>query len=931
MTTAFDPLDTRIQEALRERVFLCPTEPQERTIPLVLRGENVLLIAPTGSGKTESAVLPIFHHLLRRESKGISALYITPLRALNRDILRRMEWWSTKLGIDISVRHGDTSSSERRRQAIYPPDMLITTPETLQAMLTGRRLRENLADVSYVVVDEVHEMANSKRGAQLAIGLERLVDVAGEFQRIGLSATVGSPQKVAEFLVGTERDAEIVEVSISKLLDFKVISPSASPHDIKEAKRMMCDAEMVAHLRYMSALVKRHKSTLIFVNTRQSAEALGSRFHLLGANIGVHHSSLSKETRVDAEDAFKRGDLGALICTSSMELGIDIGKIDHVIQYASPKEVTRLLQRVGRAGHKIGETSKGTIVAIHPDDIAEAWAIVRRAYDDEIESIELHDAGDVLANQICGMALQFGDVCIEKILSIIRRAYPFRKTTRELLLRIIHQLSEQRLIWFDEKSIGQKRRTRQYFYENLSMIPDERRYDIYDIVGGRFVGTLDEAFVVNFASLGATFITKGDMWRIVEMAEDQIKVEPVETPSGEIPSWIGEEIPVPYEVAQEVGRIRARVASMLEKKEDVAEELMKTYPTDASTAEKVIKLVQEQIKGNYPVPTDHRVVIEDEHRRIIINACFGHKVNETLGRVIVSLLTARFGDSVAMEIDPYRIELELPRKLSAKQIRDLILGIKPEYIEPIIEMTLKNTSLLKWKMVHVARKFGVLSRDTDYESINNRLLDVFMDTPMYDAAMREILHDKLNIPKAREVLEKMHSGEIELVTSGISPIGLRPATSGKELIAPEKADRSIVLALKERIMNDRVILFCVSCKKWRSQRKVKRVTLRPSCPLCDSRMIAALKPWEKEEIKLTKRSDKLRSQKDKKRVQRVYRNANLVLSHGKTAVIALASRGLGPESASRVIRKLREDEEEFYKDIMRAERSYVKTKRFWHD
>jgi len=460
------------------------------------------------------------------------------------------------------------------------------------------------------------------------------------------------------------------------------------------------------------------------------------------------------------------------------------------------------------------------------------------------------------------------------------------------------------------------------------MIPDERRYDIYDIVGGRFVGTLDEAFVVNFASLGATFITKGDMWRIVEMAEDQIKVEPVETPNGEIPSWIGEEIPVPYEVAQEVGRIRARVASVLEKD---AEELMKTYPTDASTAKKVIELVQEQVQGGYPVPTDHRVVIEDEHRRIVINACFGHKVNETLGRVIVSLLTARFGSSVAMEIDPYRIELELPRKLSAKQIRDLILGIKPEYIEPIIEMTLKNTSLFKWKMVHVARKFGVLSRDTDYEHISmDRLLDVFIDTPMYDAAMREIFHDKLNIPRAREVLEKMHSGEIELVTSGISPIGLSQRPSGKELIAPEKADRSIVLALKERIMNDRVILFCVSCKKWRSQRKVKRVPLRPSCPLCGSRMIAALKPWEKDEIKITKRSDKIRSQEDKKRVQRVYRNANLVLSHGKTAVIALASRGLGPESASRVIRRLR-DEEEFYRDIMRAERSYVKTKRFWHD
>ncbi len=930
MMTAFDSLDPRIKEALRERGFLVPTEPQEKAIPIVLRGENVLLIAPTGSGKTESAVLPIFHRLLQRDKKGISALYITPLRALNRDMLKRMEWWSTKFGIDISVRHGDTSDHERRRQATNPPDMLITTPETLQAMLTGKRLRENLADVSYVVVDEVHEIASSQRGAQLAIGLERLVEVAGEFQRIGLSATVGSPKEIAKFLAGADRDAEIIEVSISKLLDFKVISPSASPEDIKKAKRMMTDPEIAAHLSCMSDLIERHKSTLIFVNTRQSAEALGSRFHMLGSNIGVHHSSLSKEMRVEVEDAFKRGDLKALICTSSMELGIDIGKVDQVIQYASPKQVTRLLQRVGRSGHKVGETSKGTIIATNPDDIAEAWAIVCRAYEDEIESIELHDAGDTLANQICGMALQFGRVPLEKILPIICRSYPFRKTTHELLLQIIQQLKEQRLIWFDENTVGQNRRTRQYFYENLSMIPDKRNYDIYDVIGGRFIGTLDEAFVVNFASPGATFITKGDMWRIVEMGEDQIKVEPVEDPSGEIPSWVGEEIPVPYEVAQEVGRIRARVASMLEKKEDATEELMKTYPTDASTAKKLIKLVQEQTEGNYPIPTDSRGVIECENRKIIINACLGHKVNETLGRVIVSLLAARFGSSVAMEIDPYRIELELPRKLSAKQIRDLILDIKPEYIEPIIEMTLKSTALFKWKMVHVAIKFGVFSRDTDYRFVDDKLLDVFTDTPIYDATMREIFQDKLNIPRTEEILEKMLSGEIELVTSRVSPIGLAGQESNKELIAPEKADGSILLALKERIMNDGIILFCVNCKKWLSQRKVKQVPERPECPLCNSRMIAALKPWEKEEIKITQRSDKLRSEEDKKRVQKVYGNANLVLSHGKTAVIALASRGLGPKSASRVIRRLR-DEEDFYREILKAEREYIKTKRFWHD
>jgi len=788
-----------------------------------------------------------------------------------------------------------------------------------------------LADVSYVIVDEVHELAGSKRGAQLAIGLERLFEIAGEFQRVGLSATVGSPEEVAKFLVGTNRSAEIVEVPIAKSLNFEVISPAPRRQDFKDAKKLVTSPEMVAHLRYIDTIVQQKKSTLIFVNTRQSAEALGSRFHLLGADIGVHHSSLSKETRIDAEDAFKRGDIKALICTSSMELGIDIGDIEHVIQYASPRQVTRLLQRVGRSGHKLNEASRGTIVAIHPDDIAESWAITRRAYDGEIEPIELHAAGDALANQICGIALDFGKIEIDALHKIVCRAYPFRDTTRAQLLEIIHQLSEQRLLWLEGNTIGRKRRTWQYFYENLSMIPDEKRYDIYDVIRRRTVGSLDEAFVVNFASPGKTFIAKGDMWRILELSEGEIKVEPVETPSGEIPSWAGEEIPVPYEVAQEVGHIRAKIANMLDKSDEaMVRELRKSYPTDACSAKKVIELIRAQVQGGFPLPTDERIVIEGDGTLVIINACFGHKVNETLGRIIASLLTARFGSSVAMQVDPYRIKLKLPKQLPLAEIRDLVLSVKPEYIGPIIEMTLKNTSLLKWKMIHVARKFGALSHDLDYSRVSmDKLLSIFYGTPMYEEAVREIFHDKLDVRRTEETLKRVRSGEIKLATSNLSPIGLAGPTSGAELIAPERADRSILLALKERILNDRVILFCVNCKRWQSRRKVRRVPETPQCPLCESRMIAALKPWEEEEIKLTQRAGRLESRDDKVRVRRVFKNANLVLSHGKTAVIALASRGLGPEMASRIIQRQREDETSFYKDILKAERSYMRTRRFW--
>ncbi len=937
--SVFSLLNPGIQTALEKQGFDTPTEPQVKTIPAVLAGEHVLLIAPTGSGKTESAVLPVFNSIMQKkeeERRGISVLYITPLRALNRDMLSRLEWWGKELGIKIAVRHGDTTTYERQKQSLKPPDFLVTTPETLQVMLTGKRLRINLKTVTHVIIDEVHELATSKRGAQLSIALERLVEVSGEFQRIGLSATVGDPDKIARFISGTDRVASVIEVSLIKQLDFNVVCPKPSSIDNESSKKLLCTPEMASHLRVISDIVKKHKSTLIFVNTRESAEMLGSRFKMLNIPIGVHHGSLSRDTRIEAENNFKKGILQGLICTSSMELGIDIGDVDHVIQYMSPRQVTRLIQRVGRAGHWVGERSSGTIITTGADDAAESSAITRKAMEGEIEKIDIHEnSTDTLANQICGMALDFGEISIENIYSIVKRAYPYRDLKIELLKAVIKQLEENRLIWSENGNIGRKRKCLQYFYENLSMIPDEKRFEIFDIVSGRTVGALDEAFVVDFAEAGAVFIAKGEMWRIIEIITEKsrIKVEPISDPGGEIPNWVGEEIPVPYEVAQEVGSIRKQIHAKLvggNSAGKILEEYKKTYPADSDAANEILELIRKQLKGGFEVPAWDTVIIEQEGKSIVINICGGHKVNETLGRVLTSLLTARFGASVAMEIDPYRIKLELPRMLNAERIKELLLTTSPDHVEPIIELTLKNTMLLKWKMVHVARKFGALSRDVDYERVSmKKLLEVFEHTPMYDEAVREIFHDKLDITRAREVLAGIKKGNLKIVIQPSSPIGEAGFMGGRELMAPERADSSIIMALKNRIMEDHVILFCLNCKKWRSNRLVKSVPDTPECPLCNSRLVAALKPWEEEEIKIAKKPERDKSEEERKRTARVYKNANLVLSHGKTAAIALASRGIGPDTASRVIGKLREDEEEFYRDILIAERNYAKTKRFW--
>src|SRR3984957_2897057 len=321
---------------------MAPTDPQMKLSPLVMSGRNALLMAPTGTGKTEAAFLPILDNIIRNElarTKGIKLLYITPLRALNRDMLERMKWWCKRFDIRLGVRHGDTTSAERASQSMVPPDILITTPETLQAMLTGRRIREALGSLRWVVVDEVHELAEDKRGSQLSIALERLKRTSGRpFQIIGLSATVGSPETIAKFLVGASGECDVVRVPVEKSLELTVSRPEPTADDRVLAEAIFTFPEVAARLRLIREIVDAYRSVLIFTNTRSEAEALANRFRVWDAKlpIGIHHSSLSRATREAVERNLREGNVRGVICTSSLELGIDIGFLDYVIQYNSP-------------------------------------------------------------------------------------------------------------------------------------------------------------------------------------------------------------------------------------------------------------------------------------------------------------------------------------------------------------------------------------------------------------------------------------------------------------------------------------------------------------------------------------------------------------------------------------------------------------------
>jgi ATP-dependent helicase Lhr and Lhr-like helicase len=502
-SSAFDLLAKPVRKVLAELGFSKPTLPQRMAFPAILDGKNVLLIAPTGTGKTEAVLLPIFSELCGNHEKtkmGIQVIYITPLRALNRDMLKRLTFWSEKIGIKVEVRHGDTETKTRRKQARQPPQILVTTPETLQAVLPGSQFRKHLVNVRYVIVDEVHELAESKRGVQLTIALERLKEVTlHEFQRIGLSATVGNPEEVAKFICGTKRAVSVIQAVLSKNYGYRIESPIPTEADYEAAGKLETSPEAAARIRWLTELIDSHNSTLVFVNSRTLAEMLGHKFSQLNRqDIAVHHGSISKEERVNIEDQFKAGFLKAVICTSTLELGIDIGNVDLVIQYMSPRQVNSLIQRVGRSGHSLERLSEGVIVTVYPDDTLESIAAVTNAVENRIEPVLFHEnALDVLAHQVAGILLDNQAITLKELTAIVRRAYPYRRLPSRKLYEVIDFLDNLNKLRLDPdgKVLRRTGRTREYYYGNLSMIPDERRYPVISVLTDRKIGSLGDEFM----------------------------------------------------------------------------------------------------------------------------------------------------------------------------------------------------------------------------------------------------------------------------------------------------------------------------------------------------------------------------------------------------------------------------------------------------
>lgn len=945
MDNVFNLLDKDISKLAKDQ-FNFPTPVQQAVFPKILKCDNCLIISSTGSGKTLAALLPIFDKLLRNRHEAISTLYITPLRALNRNLQERLFWWASKLNLDISTRHGDTTQYERSKQADNPPDILISTPETLQAILVGKVMREHLRNIKYVIVDEIHELVGSKRGVQLSVALERLRELTKGFQIIGLSATVGSKQEVSKFLAGG-KGVDIVDVAGGKKIKVLVESPIYKKEYKELSENIKLPPPATARIGRIWELSKAKDSVLIFTNTRESAEVLSSRLKTLDTSIEAHHSSLAKSVRIEAEKKFKEKQIKQLVCTSSLELGIDIGSIDFVLQFMSPRQVSKLLQRIGRSGHDLKRVSEGVIISGEADDVFESTAIAKLALEHKIEQTPIYGKSlDVLGHQIVGLSLE-GDIEFEKAYQLIKRARPFHTLTEPEFFEVCMFMDKLGYVFVNDKfspgktTISRKRRGWEYYYRNLSTIPDVKNCQLFDIISNQHVGSLDAEFIALHGSPGTNIICKGQSWKILELRNDRLYVEPISGIEGAIPAWEGELIPVPFEVAQTVGEMRRIVAGKTVGKEterEIIDWLKSNYPISTEAAEIILKTVKEQVDYNF-VPDDKKILIEfvdtedveDNNYRLIFHTCFGSLINDTIGRVLTTLLINKIG-SVGLHTDPYRIVLTLPT-FDWKEAVDVFNNINPDQLETLLELNLTNTELFRWRFLHVAKRFGIISKDADYgKAYLKKIIEVYAKTPAYKEALNEIFEEKLDIEGTKRVLDLIKKGSIQIeIKKGLSPLGKQGLEKRYEIVPTEKPTQEIFEIFKERLENTEIGLVCCQCGKWSSSYRVKHIPKAIICPLCAARLVAVVpSKYAEDARRLVKKNaeNKKLTQEEKKWLNTTLDSGSLVITYGTDATKVLAGRGIGVATAKRVLAKMLNGDD-LLKETLEAERQYAKNRRFW--
>ncbi len=922
-----------------------PTPPQREAIPLIKAGESVLLIAPTGSGKTEAVLLPIFDKLrLLERGRGISLLYITPLRALNRDMLKRIDAWAEALDFTVEVRHGDTPPKDRRRQSLKPPDMLITTPETLQAILPGKVMRRHLESVKWVVVDELHQLAGNRRGVQLSVGLERLKRVVGSFQVIGLSATVGNPTEIAAFLGGSSLKVRVLQVEAEKEYLYFVELPDPVEDDYELARLLYTSAEHAAVLNRIVEQVGEHDASLVFVNSRANAETLVSKFNMFSKGFGVHHGSLPREERTRAEDDFKEGRLRALVCTSTLELGIDIGSVDFVVQYLSPRQVSSLVQRVGRSGHALDRTSEGVILTYSTEEMLESVAAIQRATAGLVEPMPVPSAPlDVMAHQAVGVIMDSGGrAAPSSVEEAIRGAYPYQEVGEDSLGEVLAFLEKMRIIRTADGEVVVTGRGRKYYFENLSTIPDERLWPVVDLTTQQKVGLLGDEFMAKKGRVGLNFVVRGSAWTMEKIADDgYVYVNPISDPRALVARWDGELLPIPFELAQDVGRLRgniAKIASGPELERAVAE-LRQKWPAERAAILRTAKEVGAQLESGAEVPTEDTVLVEGFDRYLIVHTHLGERLNYTLGEVLEEALSEedliRFWWS-----DGYRVLMELTVAVSELDLDGLVerlFHMDIGKLEGTFDVVLHERTSFGYYLKFIAERFGALKRGLFIKTGELREMPVrFRGSPIYDETVREVLEVHLDRVGLMDLYRRISDGAVRVATY----VGERPTPLGYPIVrryieAPEIFSPDIQGDTTERMRkyleHELVNLLCLECGNLEEGLVIRDLEDNPACPACGSRLLGLVQWWSEYIRTLLQKKRKREDLKEDelKLLVKTRQSADMVLSYGRRAIIAQCVYGIGPQTASRILAKMHDEEGEFYEDLLEAKITFITNRPYW--
>jgi ATP-dependent Lhr-like helicase len=885
------------------------TEIQKKAIPAVVQKKDCLIIAPTGSGKTECSVIPVFSFVAATKKPGkIKALYITPLRALNRDVFKRIIKYAESENLTIEIRHGDTPQSTRKKITASPPDILITTPETLMILLTQQKMLDALSELEWVIVDEVHDLLPNERGSQLSVSMERLqLNAKSQITRIGLSATVGNPDDAAKFLVGTKRKYQVIRDNTIRKYDVEVKHVNGTIHDV---------ADVI--IDYLVKL-KLDSPVLLFTNTRGEAEFLASILREKSPiTVELHHGSLSQQVREETEENLKSGRSRLVVCTSSLELGLDIGSVELVMHYGSPRQVSKFMQRIGRSKHNKHSSAKGIIVTNSVDDELETKAIIERIQEGSIEDQITHTSSlDVLAHHLIGLSMQIGTIPVSTALEIFRNSYLFRNLTLEELSSVLELLDSNYLVMFDKEKMVFKKTAKcyRYYFENLSTIPDILKFKVFDIITKKTIGSLDQRFVGDFGEPGNIFVLRGSQWKIVNVDESALKVnvEPIRAGGITVPYWEGENIPVDHRTASKVGKFRTKIRSgLLSLPDNVISQLSLPVIPDDKT------MVAESVRGQ---------------GMIVIHSCFGTKINATLATVLSSMLSSKTGFQVDARSDAYRIALSSRGRILEDHVRQ-ILADKYD-LDQLVTASLGGTHNVSWRTWNVAKKFGVVGRGAVYEKKSARFLfERYSNTPLVKEAMRELFHDKYDLENSAKVLQDISSNKIQILWleenkfSKLAEPILDHTT--KYYSSPANIDKGILDLVKNRLFKTSHRLVCARCGKWERVVQTSEIEKIPSCPKCKARQIATTfySDYELTKIIQKKAAGKKITSDENHRFTRAWKAASLLANFGKTALIVLSGYGVGVDTASRILRNM-VDEETLYRQIYEAERQYVTTRGFW--